>query len=185
MLATVLLCAVLASSPSDLSTEGTEGAGRQPSYLLQGGIAAAAGAIGVPVSFYVARLFGTLSNQLIWALVPALLVMGLLPAALVSLTSWLTRDWHRSEDEPRSKFVVPFLLTVVVNVAVMVIGGFLGVSLLHASGVVALTLIDSVAMAAVNVGTMRALTPAQAPATTSVASAQAMAPWAALSSYSF
>lgn len=178
MLATAVLCAALAAAPGEASALRVE---PPPDYLIQGAVAAGAGIIGVPVAYYAARFVGTLSNQLLFALVPSLLVLGFLPPLIVSVTSWLMRNAQRGEGEASPRFLVPFLVTTAVNIAMMVLGGFLGVSLANAGAIAAMSLLDAAAMAAGSVGTMRALGPPAA----ATPAPQAMAQWAPLSTVAF
>ena len=76
---------------------------------------------------------------------------------------------------------MPFLVTTAVNIAMMVLGGFLGVSLANAGAIAAMSLLDAAAMAAGSVGTMRALGPPAA----ATPAPQAMAQWAPLSTVAF
>lgn len=117
---------------------------------LQVGIGAGAAVVAVPMSLYLGQWLGSLSNSLIGAAIPTLLVIGLLPPALVTLATWLSGNWN----QPGTYRWWPALLaTTLVNAGMLVAAGYLGVSV----GVISRVIIYTVIQALVLPGTATAV----------------------------
>jgi hypothetical protein len=138
-----------------------------PRLVAHLGVSIAAGFVSVPVGLVLANFFGSLSNSLIWAAVPALLMMGLVAPTLTALAGWIfgNMNFFGRDDKP-FPFLVPWLANVAINVVALVIAGFAGVSVGMPAGLFVLALLDGGAMGGATVGLMRALQRAPLPAQT-------------------
>lgn len=119
---------------------------RQPaSLLLMRGATFGIGVAAVPLSLWLTSELGHLSNQLLATAIPSLLVMGLLAPTITALLSWVLANAHLPEGQ-QVGFWLPWLGSMVVHCAVLVVGGFFGVSVGAPAGLMLLSVIDAVAM---------------------------------------
>ncbi len=99
----------------------------------------------VPLSLWFTSVIGNLSNNLIAAAVPSLLLMGLLAPTITALISWVMANTNMPEGQ-RVGFWLPWLGSVVVHCALLVVGGFLGLSIGAPAGLMLFSVIDGIAM---------------------------------------
>lgn len=98
--------------------------------------------LAIPVGLVTASFAGNISNNLILSLLPGLLVQGLVAPLLTTSAMWLMGN--ASGDQYR--FWPAFLVSVAVNAAALVVGGFLGVSLSNAVSILLFTLAEAVVL---------------------------------------
>ncbi|MBX7115934.1 MAG: hypothetical protein K1X64_16515 [Myxococcaceae bacterium] len=139
-------------------------------WVTQFGMGAAAAVVGVPLSLYLGQWLGSLSNNLIGAAVPTLLVIGLLPPALVTLATWFAGNWNQSGTY---RWWPAFIATTLVNAGMLVAAGYLGVSVGVLARVIVYTLIQAVVLPGTATAVMR-VWPLKEPAV--VTSSNAFAP---------
>ncbi len=97
-----------------------------PSMWLQAGAGAGAALISVPLSLYLAGWIGTvISNNVYVALIPSLLVMGLLPSLAVTAAVVGIGNYYSPGTYP---FWRVWGLTTLANIAALIIGGFANVT---------------------------------------------------------
>ncbi len=109
------------------------------------GATAGVGIAAVPLSLWFTSVIGGLSNALIATAIPSLLVMGLLAPTITALISWVLANTNMPDDQ-RVGFWLPWLGSVVVHCALLVAGGFLGLSIGAPAGLIAFSVIDGFAM---------------------------------------
>jgi hypothetical protein len=130
----------------------------------------AVGILAVPGSLYLAEAFGSLSNNLIGAAIPALLCMGLIPPLLITLATVLVGNWTAPGTY---KFWPAFLANLVINGASLAIGAALGLTVGVFGKVLLYTLVQAVLQSGVSTGLER-LWPNEKP--TVIANHDAIAP---------
>lgn len=116
-----------------------------PKWWLQGGVAFGAGVVSVPVSLWLAGVVGSLSNNLVAAALPALLVMGLIPPLAVTLAIHLIGDAFQPGQQ---RWWPTALTTLAIHALVLVVGGFAGATIAVFSRLIVLSVIDAALMAA-------------------------------------
>lgn len=122
------------------------------------GLGIATGIVAAPVGLYLATWLGHLSNTLLGAALPWLLVGGFFAPTVTTLVAWL----FGHGDEPRPAFWLPWVAAVVVNAIALVVGGFTGLTVMKPVGMLLYSLIDGIAMGGMSVGTMHWLDPRKA-----------------------
>lgn len=121
-------------------------------WAAQFGIGAGAAVVSVPLSLYLGQWLGSLSNNLIGAAVPTLLVIGLLPPALVTLATWIAGNWNQSGTY---RWWPAFIATTLINAGMLVAAGYLGVSVGVLAKVIVYTLIQAVVLPGTATAVMR------------------------------
>lgn len=134
-----------ASGSSLLAPTATSWAKSPASRWLMFGATAGAGIAAVPLSLWLTSVIGGLSNGLIATAIPSLLVMGLLAPAITALISWVMANTNLPEGQ-HVGFWLPWLGSVVVHCALLVAGGFLGLSVGSPVGLMLFSVIDGFAM---------------------------------------
>lgn len=110
------------------------------SWRWQLAVGSGAALISVPASLYLGQWVGSLSNSILGAALPTLLVIGLLPPAVVTFAVWLAGNWN----QPGTYRWWPALVaSTVVNAGALVVGGFLGLSVGVAARVIVFTLVQA------------------------------------------
>ncbi len=111
---------------------------------------AASAAVTVPLTLLVATWLGGLSSNLVWALVPSLLVLLALPPLVVTGASY----WAANAASPGAvRFWPAFGATVAAQAAIVVVATLIGVSSRDVGAVAALTGVEMVVLPGVNAGT--------------------------------
>jgi hypothetical protein len=127
-----------------------------PAYVPHFGVTFAAGFVAVPLGIALASAFGHLSNSLIGAVVPALLIMALVAPTLTTLAAWLYGNWNfMGTDQKPFGFWGPWTAAVVVNIISLIVGTLLAVSFAAPATVMMLSLVQSAITSGVVVGGMR------------------------------
>lgn len=135
-----------------------------PSFGVHFGVAAGAGAIGVPVGFLLANFLGNLSISLIPTALLGLIPMGLVAPTFTALAAWLFGNWNLTDADGRFSFWLGFLAASVVHIAATVVAGFIGVSLAGIPGLILFSVVDGALMGGATVGFTRLLRKSPAPA---------------------
>ncbi len=125
---------------------------RAPSLMFQLAAGVAGTLISAPASLAIGTFLGSVSNNLYLSLVPALLFTAFIPALVVSAAVWLEGD---QEAPGRYRWWTSFVASSLVNIALLVVAGFLGMSVTVFGGAAALCLAQTVILPLVSVGTMR------------------------------
>ncbi len=115
------------------------------SLWLMRGATAGVGIAAVPLSLWFTSVIGGLSNGLIATAVPSLLVMALLAPTITALISWVMANTNLPDGQ-HSGFWLPWLGSVVIHCALLVAGGFLGLSIGAPAGLMLFSVIDGFAM---------------------------------------
>lgn len=115
------------------------------SLWLMRGATAGVGIAAVPVSLWFTSVIGGLSNGLIATAVPSLLIMGLLAPTITALISYIMANTNLPEGQ-HTGFWLPWLGAVVIHCALLVAGGFLGLSVGAPAGLMLFSVIDGFAM---------------------------------------
>ena len=97
--------------------------------------------VAVPASLYLGQFFGTLSIDLIWAAIPTLLSIGLIPPIAVTAATVIVGNWN---DPGRYRWWPALLVTTVINGASLAIGAPLGLSAGVFGRVLVYTLVQAV-----------------------------------------
>lgn len=138
-----------------------------PALLLHLGLGALTGVLAVPTGLYLASWVGHLSNNLFAATLPSLLVMGTFAPTVVVLTAWAMGNLEHSG---RFGYWAPWVASVLINAAALMVAGLLGLSIGAPLGVALFSVIDGVLVGGGAVGTMRAFSGWAPPVVTEVAS---------------
>jgi len=115
------------------------------SVWLMRGATAGVGIAAVPLSLWFTSVIGGLSNNLLATAIPSLLVMGLLAPTITALVSWIMANTNMPDGQ-RVGFWLPWLGSVVIHCALLVVGGFLGLSVGAPVGLAVFSIIDGFAM---------------------------------------
>ena len=115
------------------------------SVWLMRGATAGVGMAAVPLSLWFTSVIGGLSNNLLATAIPSLLVMGLLAPTITALISWVMANTNMPDGQ-RVGFWLPWLGSVVIHCALLVVGGFLGLSIGAPAGLMLFSVIDGFAM---------------------------------------
>ncbi len=140
---------VTSAPAADVHLSGTE---RRADLGLHLGFAAGAGVLSVPLGLGLASWVGSLSNSLIWSALPTLLCMGLIAPTLTTLVAWLVGN---HEAPGRYGFWGPWVASVVVNAAALVVAGFAQMSFGLPLQVFAFSVLEGALLGVTSVTTMR------------------------------
>ena len=120
----------------------TAGKPARSAWLVQAGAGAGAALVSVPAALYLGAWLGSLSNSIIWSIVPSFLVMALVPSLVVA---WMVTRIGDLFSPGTFRFWPTFGITLAVNILALVVGGVAGLSV----GVFARVLVFTVAEAIV------------------------------------
>ncbi len=115
----------------------------RPLWLYQAGAGVGAALISVPASLYFASWLGSLTNQVYVGLIPSLLLVGIVPSLAVAWVVTLVGNW---KSPGTYRFWPTFAVTLLVNVAALVVGGFAGLSVGVAGRVLLFTLAEAIVL---------------------------------------
>lgn len=111
-----------------------------PALAFQLGAGAGAAVVSVPVALLVAAGIGTLSNNLVLAALPSLVLLAAIPPIAVTWAVWLVGRLSGLEEQ---RTILAAAVTALVHIGCLVAGGYLGVSVGVPSRVVAFTLAEA------------------------------------------
>jgi hypothetical protein len=123
-----------------------------PEFLPHLAVAIGAGIVTVPAGLLLTSFVGSLSNTLLGAAIPSLLIMGLLAPTLVTGAAML---FGNRGGGGRYGYWLAWGATFLVNTAAMIVAGVLGLSVGLPAQLIAFSVIDGVLLGAASVGTMR------------------------------
>jgi hypothetical protein len=127
--------------------------GQPVGFGLQMASGVAAAVVFVPASLYLGAWLGSLSNDLIWSALPALLCMGLLPPVAVTLATWIAGNWGT---QGRHRLWPSLIATLIINGVSLPIAASLGLSVGLAGRVLLYTVAQAVLQPAAATALMRA-----------------------------
>lgn len=134
-----------ASGSSLLAPTARSWAKAPASMWLMRGATAGVGIAAAPLSLWFTSVIGGLSNSLLATAIPSLLIMGLLAPTITALISWVLANTNLPEGQ-HVGFWLPWLGSVVMHCALLVAGGFLGLSVGSPAGLLLFSVIDGFAM---------------------------------------
>lgn len=118
--------------------------------LVASGMAAAL--FSTPAALLLGSWVGSLSNNLYAALVPALLIAGLVPSIATVVTEWMVAE---RSGKGRYRLIPTLVVTFLVQLGLMAGGILLGVNATQGSGVAVMTLASVVVLPTVTTAMLR------------------------------